>query len=193
MKRKNAGKQYEYPEWVTKIISEEFIKCKIYEYGLQNSEDDVRQELIIRLYKKRKEPVSLYYVAEVLHSVLCNTYRQIKKQLKVKPEAESLKIQQRKTLEPPGPLELAIGKDRLELIHSLIPRLKPEDQLLLTLRFQNHYTFKQIGKFMGNKSEGCVRVRYKKIIKKLAAWAGEKTNQNSGTNNQSECDYNMKE
>jgi len=176
MKRKNVSQPYEYPDWVQNIISPRFVNRKIYEYDLQSFEDDICQEFVIRLLsaKKQKKSINFHFGARVLSNVLNDFYHRVKKDVKKDHDLDSLKTKEH---DGPGPVALAIHKELLQLVPSLIHRLSQKDQLVLTLRFNNDYTFKQIAEAMGYKNEGGARMPYGKIMRKLKMMADKKNKQ----------------
>lgn len=176
MKRKNTSDTYEYPEWAEQIISEKNVKPRIRVYNLVSFEDDILQELTLRLYtvKKQGKDINEYYAYKVLRSILNDLHNKLARDRNKKNNMRRLKITEGNASQDKGPLAQTIDKDQFEQIVLFMDQLEKKDHMLLTLRTLNDYSFEKIAAALRYKNESGARVRYNKIIKQLRVRLNEK-------------------
>lgn len=176
MKRKNTSDTYEYPEWAEQIISEKIVKPRIRVYNLVSFEDDILQELTLRLYtmKKQGKDINEYYAYKVLGNILNDLHNKIARDRYKKNNMRRSKFAEGNTSKEKGPLALTIDKEQFEKINHLMDRLDRNDRMVLTLRHFNGYSFKKIAPALRYKNESGARMRYNRIIKQLGVKLNEK-------------------
>jgi len=172
MARKRAEDDYGYPQWAEDIIPLRAIRAAIARRGLKRFEDDICQEVIIRLWHacQKDEQLNLAFGYCVLHSVLNNQHKKIKIERELKDKIERGFVSGTGRRGSKGPLEAAVHEELIGIARAKALQLNPKDQRILELGSFGDLPFRHIAELMCL-GESTVRIRYHAIKRRLEAWA----------------------
>ncbi len=135
----------------------------------QEQAEDLTEDVFLRAWQNigrfRPERPFLHWLYRIAHNRVVDEHRRKAQQnLSLDALAESGRHPKDRD---PSPLSQIISQENIQQLREALATLSPDEQTLLTLRFTEGLSFKDIASILG-KSEGACRVLQHRALKKLA-------------------------